>query len=197
MSGQHFTGVSGSWLATRPTGNGTSTSADATWIGIGGVGTQDLIQVGTENTVSSSGQVSSAVFYELLPDAPIYPAAILVKPGDSITASISEAATNQWTITITNVTTGKVFSTSVSYTSSYSTAEWIQEDPSYASGGLVPFDSFGTASFSGSSATYGGSSVNLTAGNAYAIKMVDSANNAVATPSVVSSSGTDFTVTRN
>jgi hypothetical protein len=65
-SGQSYSGITGNWIVPTPGGNGTSTSADATWIGIGGVTTDDLIQIGTENTVTSSGKVSSAVFYEFI-----------------------------------------------------------------------------------------------------------------------------------
>lgn len=197
MSGKTFTTVSGSWTATDPTGNGSSTSADATWIGIGGVGTNDLIQTGTENTVSSSGKVSTSAFYELIPAGPVYIDTLLVRPNDSLSASITEIAAGQWTITITDTTTGKTFSTSVSYASSHATAEWIQEDPSYASGGLVPFDFFGLASFRNAAATGNGSSLSLSSGKAAAIALVDSSNNPLATPSVLTADGAGFDVTRN
>lgn len=197
MMAHSYTKVSGSWTATSPTGNNTDTTADATWIGIGGVSSQDLIQVGTENTIASSGQVSTAVFYELLPDIPVYPRGIPVLPGDKMAASVSETSANQWSINITDVTTGKTFATTVSYTSSHSSAEWIQEDPSYASGGLVPFDYFGIASFTDSSAVYGSTTVSLSSPSAYAIQMVDMVNKPVATPSIIGSDGASFNVVRN
>src|SRR5579884_3471735 len=52
-----YTAVSSSWVVPSATGTGSSQSADATWVGIGGVSTNDLIQAGTENTVESNGQV--------------------------------------------------------------------------------------------------------------------------------------------
>lgn len=197
MTGHSYTKVAGSWTATSPTGNNTDTTVDATWIGIGGISSQDLIQVGTENTVSSSGQVSTAVFYELLPDLPVYPQNIPTLPGDKMSAFIAETSANQWNISITDVTTGKTFATTLSYASSHSSAEWIQEDPSYASGGLVPFDYFGIASFLGNSATYGSTTVSLSGPGAYAIQMVDDANKPVATPSIIGSDGASFDVVRN
>lgn len=197
MAGLSYTAVSGSWRATNPTGNGQTTSADATWIGIGGVDTQDLIQVGTTNIVSAGGQVYSAVFYELLPDAPVYPDSIDVNPGDSISATISESSPGRWIISINNATTGQTFTTTVNYTSSHTSAEWIQEDPSYASGGLVPFDYFGSATFTNASAIADGKSYTLATGYADAITLVDSAGRALATPSVISSDGSGFSVTRN
>lgn len=197
MSSASYTAISGSWTATNPTGNGSSTSGDATWIGIGGASTQDLIQVGTENIVSASGQVSTSVFYELLPASPVYPTEVVASPGDAMAASITETTPGQWTVSISDKSTGKSFTTSVTYTSSYSSAEWIQEDPSYASGGLVPFDNFGTAHFSGSTTTAGGTTYNLTSGNANAIQMVGSASTPMATPSVIDTDNKSFDVTRN
>lgn len=197
MSGATYKSVSGSWTATNPTGNGTSTSADATWIGIGGASTSDLIQVGTTNIVSASGTVSTSVFYELLPGAPVYPSTINASPGDAMTASITETSAGQWTITITDKTTNKTFTTSVAYSSTYSSAEWIQEDPSYARGGLVPFDNFGTAHFTGSASTSGGTTLNLSSGSAEAITMVDGNNKSVATPTVVDTDNASFDVVRN
>lgn len=197
MSGSTYTAVSGSWVAPSPTGNSTNTSADASWIGIGGVSTSDLIQVGTENTVSSSGTVSTAAFYELLPNAPIYPTTITITPGDSISAAISEISGGTWSIRLTDVTTSKAFSTTVSYTSSHTSAEWIEEDPMYSSGTLVPFDYFGLAPFSSSSATANGAAVNLTTGSAQAIELVDSTGKPRAVPSVIASDNASFSVQRN
>lgn len=197
MSGANYTSVSGAWTVPDPSGNGSSTSADATWIGIGGASTQDLIQVGTSNLVDASGGVSSTVFYELLPDAPIYPSSITVSPGDTMTASLKEQSAGQWLLTIGDTTQGETFTTTVRYTSSHSSAEWIEEDPSYASGGLVPFDGFGTAYFSGSSAVANGSNVSLLSGNAQAIALVTNRGRAVATPTVLGSDGASFNVVKN
>lgn len=196
MSQHSFTTVSGSWVATSPTGNGSSTTADGTWIGIGGVNTNDLIQVGTENTITAGGRVSTSAFYELIPAGPVYLNTVPVKPGDSLSASITETSTGQWTINLTNQTTNVSYSINVTYTSSHASAEWIEEDPSYASGGLVPFDNFGTANFSGSAATGDGTSYTLASGNAKTIALVDSGGNPLAIPSILSSSGAGFNVYR-
>lgn len=194
--GSTYTAVSGSWVVPNPAGDGKQTTADAAWIGIGGVNTTDLIQVGTEDTVSADGQLSIAVFYELLPNSPHYPATITVSAGDSISASITEVSNSTWVINIEDNTNGQSYSNTVSYSSTNSSAEWIEEDPSYASGGLVPFDNFGTVPFSAASVTINGVAESLAASNASSVTMVDSSNHPIAIPSAIGSSGASFSVTR-
>ncbi|HEY8886157.1 MAG TPA: G1 family glutamic endopeptidase [Candidatus Microsaccharimonas sp.] len=194
-TGGNFTVVSGTWITPTPTPTSTTVeSGDGTWIGIGGITTSDLIQVGTENTISPSGIVSTSAFYELLPASAIGIASLTISPGDTISASITQAFTNQWTISITDVTTGQTFSTSVSYTSSLSSAEWIQEDPSYQDGSLVLLDNFGTVQFSNAMATVNGTTMSAAASNASQITLIGQGGAAGhgGTPSSVN--GSSFTV---
>lgn len=192
----HFTAVSGSWKVPSPRGNGTTTTADTAWIGIGGVTSNDLIQVGTNDTVSRSGRVTITPFYELLPDAETAIPSMSVSVGDAMTADIHLVSGTQWQITLTDVTQNETFTIAVSYASSESTAEWIEEDPSYSSGGLVPFDTFGAVDFSASLATADGITQNLNSSGAQAIELVDSHGRALAIPSVIGSDGQSFTVTQ-
>lgn len=172
-NGGSFTAVSGSWIAPNPIGTSSSVeSADGTWIGIGGVTSSDLIQVGTANTVSPSGTVSTIGFYELLPAAAQITSSLTVKPGDKMSASIVQTAPTQWMISMTNVTTGQTFSTSVSYSSSLSSAEWIQEDPSYQDGSLVLLDNFGAVQFSNATTTMSGTTYTASAIGASPITMI-------------------------
>jgi len=188
-----FTAVSGNWLATSPTGNGSTTSADATWIGIGGVNTSDLIQTGTDNIVSSSGNVTSSAFYELLPSAAETIPSMAIDPGDHMSASVTELSAGIWDISLRDNTSGQSFTTTVSYSSSNSSAEWIQEDPSYGNGRLVPFDNFGTAYFTNGLTTINGTSEGTTLSGASGIKMVNGSGQTVALPS--SLNGGNFNVT--
>jgi hypothetical protein len=190
-----FTAVSASWIAPSATGNGSTTSADSTWIGIGGVTSSDLIQVGTQNIISASGTRSTSAFYEMLPDAAINITSMTVKAGDSMSASVREVSASLWTISIIDNTTGKSFSKTVSYASSLSSAEWIEEDPSYAGGSLVPFDNFHLASFTGARATANGMSVNLDTGTAQPVIMVNNSGTYIAVPSTIGADGGSFTVT--
>ncbi|MDB5167589.1 MAG: Peptidase family [Candidatus Saccharibacteria bacterium] len=189
-----FTSISGTWTVARPTGNGTSTTSDAAWIGIGGVSTADLIQVGTDNTVSASGAVTTSAFYELLPAVASPILTMIVQPGDSMQASLSDA-NGQWTIVITDLTNTQTFTKVVAYSSSLSSAEWIEEDPFYANGTQVPFDTFGSVNFAGSLTTNNGTSVNLSGVGASKITMVNQAGTPIAVPSVIGNDGASFTVT--
>src|SRR6266508_2474298 len=65
-SGGTYTSVTGTWIV--PTVSATSGGADATWVGIGGVTGTDLIQAGTQATVTGSGAVSYSAWTEILPD---------------------------------------------------------------------------------------------------------------------------------
>src|SRR5579862_7331722 len=52
--GGSFTGVTATWTIPQSSGSG----VDATWVGIGGLQTRDLIQAGTQGTVTRSGSVT-------------------------------------------------------------------------------------------------------------------------------------------
>ena len=191
-----FSTVSGSWYVPQPTGNGSTTSADATWVGIGGVSSSDLIQVGSANTVDASGKVTSVIFFELLPAAAQMVTGFAVTPGDLIHASLTSSG-NNWTITATDATTGQTFTTVVSYASSLSSAEWIQEDPSYSSGQLVPLDYFGTVSISGGSVTRNGAVMNLASAGVLPITLINGSGQVLASPSGLTANGAGFSVTRH
>lgn len=184
--------VSAAWTAPTPTGNGSTLSADATWIGIGGISTNDLIQVGTEDTVSASGTVSTSAFYEMLPDAAQTVPGVTVNPGDSISASLNEISAGQWTISINDLTDNESYTTTVSYSSSNSSAEWIEEDPSFTSGRLVPFDDYGTVNFSDCTTTDNGSSETIDNAGANSITMVNRSDQDISVPSSLSNN--DFSV---
>lgn len=173
VNGGNFTAMTGTWGASNPSATSTTTdSGDGTWIGIGGVTTSDLIQIGTQNTISPSGIVSTSGFYELLPARAIVITSVKITPGDTISASITETSKDQWTLSLTNVTTGRTFSTVVSYSSSYSSAEWIQEDPSYPTGGLVPLDNFGLIQFTNATSTMNGTTMSAAANGASPITLI-------------------------
>jgi hypothetical protein len=192
-----FVGVSGSWTVTSPTGNGSTTSADSTWIGIGGVTAGDLIQVGTQNIVAANGQVTTTAFYEMLPDVSRPVPGVTVSPNDSMSASVTEISSGRWAITITDNTDGQSDTITVSYASSLSSAEWIEEDPSYSFRLQIPFDNFHGTSFTSCLTTLlGGTSLNLAASTAQPVIMVDGGSGQnVAVPSVIGSDGTSFSVT--
>lgn len=193
-SGTKYTAVYGSWTADSPTSSGSTTSYDGTWIGIGGITSTDLIQAGINNSVTSAGAITTQVFYETLPSPAKTIVGFKVLPGDTIIVSIVESATNSWTITIQDTTQKETYTNTVNYTSSLSSAEWIEEDPSQTNGQLYPLDNFGTVNFYQTTATANGSSNNLTQLNANSITMVNSTGATVAQPSVIGSDNASFSV---
>jgi hypothetical protein len=193
----NYTNVSGSWKVPTAIGNGSTQTADTAWIGIGGVTSQDLIQIGTENSVGANGVDITSAFYEELPNASITIQSMRVFPGDTMNATISETSPNLWTLAINDLTTGDSFSKVVSYTSTHSSAEWIEEDPSYINHRLVPFDNFGSISFTNTLMTSGNSQTNLNDGNAVPISLIGIGGQVIAVPSALGSDGSSFSVTHS
>lgn len=180
-----YTSVSGQWTVPHSTATTQTTySTDAAWVGIGGVSPHaDLIQAGTVDIVSPDGTIQVEAFYELLPSSAQYVSALTVSPGDTVSAVITQVSGSTWAITITDATTGQSYNTSVNYTSSLSSAEWIEEDPTGADGQLMPLGNFGTVPFSGTQTTANGAVMGAGSASASSITMVDSSGNIIAAPS--------------
>jgi hypothetical protein len=129
-----YSSVSGSW--TVPTVNAPPRPAkakqySATWVGIDGFTGHDLIQAGTEQDWIR-GSASYYAWWEILPAAETPIPSIPVNPGDSMTVSIVQGSPD-WTITLTDETTGKSFTTEKPYSGPDDSAEWIQEAPTVGS----------------------------------------------------------------
>ena len=195
-TGGTYTGVSGTWTVPQFTPDSTA-GADATWVGIGGVNTNDLIQAGTQQTVSGSGSTQYQAWVETLPQAS-HPVPLTVNPGDSVSVAINQVpqSQDQWQVSFTNNTTGQTFQVTEHYTSSMSSAEWIEEAPSAARGRQLPLDQFGSVSFSQGSAVKNGQTVSIAHSGAQPITMVARGTRQTAHPSALSSDGGSFTVTQ-
>lgn len=193
--GGTYTQVSGTWVVPTVTATG-GTSADATWVGIGGVLSRDLIQAGTEAVPDANGTIDYEAWYELLP-AGSQTVPLAVHPGDSISVSIREdgSASNEWLITFADNTTGATYATSVEYDSSLSSAEWIEEMP--AGVGLrVSLDDFGTVSFADGSTVENGATETIAGSDAEALTMQNDLGEPTAVPSALGADGASFTVER-
>lgn len=195
--GGTFTGVTGSWIVpqTPTSANTAGGRADATWVGIGGARSRDLIQAGTQTLVSRNGAVEYQAWYEMLPDASI-PVPLTVKPGDSITATVAHLSDSNWRIIIANNTSGKQYEKTVTYNSSYSSAEWVQERVSTTRGVFLPLNDFGSVTFTNASAVKDGTNQPLSQFGARPVSMINSSGQILANISSLDQSGT-FTVTRN
>jgi hypothetical protein len=194
-TGGRYTAVSGTWTVPQPRVNG-ATGVGATWVGIGGVTSHDLIQAGTQDVAAGGGQAQFQTWIETLPQAS-QQVPLAVEPGDSVTVSITEqgAGTGVWQISMHNNTSGQTYQTSVTYASSESSAEWIEEAPSGANG-ILPLDQFNSVSFSAVSAVQNAQTVDLSQTGAQAITMLNGSNQPLAVPSGIGSDGSSFSVAR-
>ena len=138
-TGTTFTSVSGEWTVPTATQRTSGQAEDsASWVGIGGGCVDDsctvtdntLIQAGTEQDVSATGQVSYDAWWEIIPETETE-ISLPVSAGNKISVSIAESTSipGQWSIVIKNLTTHKSFSTTQTYSSSMDTVEWIEETP--------------------------------------------------------------------
>ena len=191
--GGTFTSVAATWTVPLLELDGPF-GADATWVGIGGLRTRDLIQAGTQQTVSGTGTVSYQAWIEMLPDAS-RPVPLTVLPGHTVTVSVDSQGGDSWLFSFENVTTGQVLSRAVEYSSSFSSAEWIEEAP-FARRRVLPISQFGTLAFSSASAVKNGQSLSVADLAAQSISLVDSGGRTLAVPSPLGADGASFTVSR-
>ena len=191
-TGGTFTAVGASWDIPQSVAQ-VSLSADATWVGIGGITSRDLIQAGTQ-TVFQNGTTSYEAWYELLPSTSIQ-VPLVVHPGDAMTISISEGSNNEWQISFADATTGQNYATSVSYQSSLSSAEWVEEMPSDQRG-FVSLDNFGSVSFTNAYAVEDGNRVTIGGSGGSPMTMINGAGQALTTPSSLGADGASFTIAR-
>jgi hypothetical protein len=191
-TGGSFTSISASWTVPNASASN-GVSSDATWVGIGGVTSQDLIQGGTQDIVQN-GQVSQQAWIETLP-GPSQTVPITPNPGDSMTVSVAQQGSGTWQLTLTDNTNGQNFQTSVAYQSSLSSADWIEEAP-LDGRQLLTLDNFGSVAMSGALTVDNGQSVTIGAANGQAITMVGPNDQPVATPSTLGGDGASFSVTR-
>ena len=190
-TGGTYTSVTGTWKVPQPSGD--TAGADATWVGIGGVNTRDLIQAGTQS-MANGGSVRYEAWIEMLP-ATSQTVPLSVRPGDSVTATITEQSAGTWLITIKNNTTSQSYRNTVSYSSSRSSAEWIEEAPS-SGRSVVPLNDFGVVTFTDGSAVKNGQTVTISGAGATAITMINGSRQPIAQPSTLGADGSSFSVAR-
>lgn len=198
-TGKSYHSISGQWVVpTATAAQPNQDEASATWVGIGGgcldtsctLTDSTLIQAGTEQDVNADGSRTYDAWYELIP-APSLVTPLAVHPGDTVATSIVEGTPGVWTITMTNATTGQHWSTTVPYTSSYATAEWIEETPITVGSngaGLAAMPNLGTVSFSNATAN----GVNAGLKPAEAVQLIDANGNPLATPSAPNATADGF-----
>lgn len=193
-TGGTFTYVTGTWTIPQNKNSSIVPNGDATWVGIGGVQGRDLIQAGTQSITDSTGQPNFQAWYELLPQYS-QQIPITVNPGDSVTVTIGQQSSILWNISFADNTNSQKYQTTVRYSSSLSSAEWIQEMLS-VNRGLLPLDNFGNVNFTAGYAVKNGVKQSIAQSGAQAVTMVDSLGQILAEPSSLGSNGVSFAVNR-
>jgi hypothetical protein len=145
VTGSDFTNAKGSWKVTKVNCTKTPDSYVVAWVGIDGYSDSTVEQTGTLVYCDGTTPYYYA-WYEFYPlnDIQVI-SGFKATPGDVIDASVTYAG-GQFTLTITNETTGKTFSTTGTQTAKRASAEWIVEAPSSESG-VLPLSDYGTFSF--------------------------------------------------
>lgn len=144
-----YTSVAGTW--TVPTVSASSGSSySAAWLGIDGFNNDTLIQTGTEQDYYSRSSHYSAWWTTSAQNFEEQPIREPVKPGDTITATISEsnAATHTWNITLADSSESPAwsFTTSQTYTGVGASAEWVIEAPG-VNGRVATMAHYGSTTF--------------------------------------------------
>src|SRR5207248_4587486 len=98
--------VSGRWVV--PAVSGTGTAYSSAWVGIDGFNSATVEQIGTSSDLSR-GTPQYYAWYEMYPSGSVE-IPLTIHAGDTISASVTYAA-NGFTLSITDVTTGRSFKT--------------------------------------------------------------------------------------
>ncbi len=141
-----YTSVSANW--TQPTASCTSaTTYSSFWVGLDGDGSSTVEQTGT-SADCSSGAARYYAWYEMYPKFPVN-LSLAIRPGDSLSGSVTTDGAGHFTLTLTNNSTRQTFTTTQRLPrAKLASAEAIAEAPS-SSGGVLPLTNFGTVGFSG------------------------------------------------
>jgi hypothetical protein len=162
----------------------------ASWVGIGGAETTDLIQAGIQE-LTVGDTISYNAWYEILPQVSRN-VALTIGSGDWVQVDIHEQAWDLWQITI--VDGPHVFQIQLPYHSSHSSAEWIVEQPSLVNGRQLPLASISGANFGQMSAIANGHPANPSQLSVQPIVLVSRTNQVKSAPSPLGHDGVSFTV---
>lgn len=185
------TDVKGTWVVPAVTCLSSLTTYSSVWVGIDGYSSNSVEQTGTEQDCYL-GTPRYSAWYEMYPKMPVT-LSISVKPGDSITAEVKSGGSSQFTLTLTNNSANKSFTTTQKTTKARrQSAEWIVEAP--YSGGVLPLADFGTVTITGASATLNGVAGTISNWPNDAMTMVNDSGSPKAVPSSLSSNGSSFSV---
>ena len=175
----------------------------AEWVGLDGFNSTTVEQTGVDSICdSSSGPATSQAWYEMYPLDPVVFSG--VNPGDTITVAVFyNSSTNEFQLSLDDETTGSTMETAQpcpsGSTCDRNSAEVIEEDPGGSVAGGINLADFGTVNFSASHVTSrDGLRGTLSASSLWTtteIIMQDPSGDDMATPSALTDSGADFSIT--
>lgn len=173
VTGSTYSSVTAKWTVPTAAASKKATfSSD--WVGIDGFNNSDLIQTGTESDFFN-GSAHYDAWWEILPSAETVIPSIAVKPGDTITASVTKVSGSRWRINITDG--AQSFTTMQTYTGPQTSAEWIEEAPTVG-GRIATLANYGQTTFD--PGTVNGANPGLTASDG---GVMVQKNRVVSTPS--------------
>ncbi len=190
--------------AAVPIGSAGQTYA-AEWVGLDGFNDSTVEQTGVDSFCdSASGPATNQAWYEMYPLDPVVFTG--VSAGDTIWVSVYfNSSANSYQLFLDDETTGSTMETDQpcpsGSTCDRTSAEVISEDPGGSVAGGINLADFGTANYSVSHVTSrNGTHGALAAGKLWTsteIVMQDPSGNDMATPSALTDSGADFSITWN
>jgi hypothetical protein len=204
VTGSSFTSAKASWTVPSVNCSTTPNTYAAFWVGLDGWTSSTVEQTGTDSDCDGKSP-SYYAWYEFYPNPSILISSVAVSPGNHMSASVTYSG-SEFTITITNESTGKSYSKSSKVSGAKrSSAEWIAEAPCCTNaGGILPLSDFGTVDFgddyTGVSGTNDATDSSVSGpisdfGSAVNESIMVSGSGAdEAVPSSLSSDGTSFTV---
>ena len=188
------TDVVGTWQVPFVTGSLNAWSS--AWVGIDGYSSSSVEQIGTEQDTTKRGGTRYYAWYEMYPAPSVYIAGFPVNPGNIITGEVKYVGSNQYELSLDNISTGLSYQTTQTATADRSSAEWIMEAPS--SGRILPLADFGVVQFSNCGATITSTTGPISTWPNDPMTMVSGSTRKFVTkaaPSGLTNSGADFTVT--
>jgi len=177
----------------------------AEWVGLDGFNDATVEQTGVDTFCdSATGPATSQAWYEMYPLDPVVFTG--VSAGDTIWVSVYfNSTTNEYQLVLDDETTGSTMQTDQPCPSGSAcdrtSAEVITEDPGDSVAGGINLADFGTENYTLSHVTSrNGTHGTLAAGRLWTsteIVMQDPSGNDMATPSALTDSGSDFSITWN